>query len=292
MSPETVTLSAKQADFDYKPRAELPDWSDFEEVPLGTRAIDDETGETVALYLPAPIPPVLAARLRTRLEKVTWDGVGANSNEFRLSGIKNAHQTFGYSEPVPLRRRYGCSRCRFTESYPELDADLEDVVQRMTAQFRREAPDDFDGHVDSVSEIAPRYRYADTPFTSGIINHLAALPIHKDAGNVSGAWSAMLGLRRGVEGGELILPAYRLRFPIADRSALYFDGARMAHAVTPFTADSVASPTGSRRTTVVFYAKRGIVKCLDDLDDEIARARAARTQSELNIAEALQEETE
>lgn len=286
---EINVLEAAEHDYDYRTRAELPeDWREYTEVPAGT-VVRTPEGEPVAAYGLLGATVTQWAELRHELNSVAWDAPDAKAtSQARLSGIKNANRVFGYSEPVPLRRRYGCSRCRFTEEYPKLDQMLEDFANQIDGLFAEIVPDAYANHLAAVEDISPTYRFGGSPFTSGVINHIAALPMHKDAGNCKGAWSAMIGLRRNVTGGELIIPNYRLRIPVADKTITMFNGGDTPHGVTPFSAEgNVNTSTGPRRTTIVFYAKRGITKCLDDLDAELARARKARSDSEDNIAEAL-----
>lgn len=190
------------------------------------------------------------------------------SGESRLSGIAVSNSTFGYLPPVPLRRRYGCSRCAFDGDYPALLDDL----------LRLAAVSDsvLDAHPDPgslrslVDPIPPAWRLNGTPWTSGVINNNAALPYHRDASNVAGMWSALAVAKRAVSGGWLHLPTYDTYLMLPHGSIALFDGGRVWHGVTPF---ALARPDGYRYS-VVLYARTGMKVCAPDPADEPARAAA------------------
>lgn len=245
------------------------------------RLIDADTGDTVALHLAGreiTNGPSIARTMR----HVAWDGMTPGANEYRLSGICSMHRTFGTAPPVPLRRRYGCSSCRFDREYPSLTAMLEDAARAAWTHFGALAPDEYRRHTELTDPIRPAWRFGGTRWTSGIINNTAVLPYHRDAGNVPGSWSAMLALRRGVSGGLLHLADYDVWLAVPDRSLTIFDGQSILHAVTPLSVDG----SGAYRYTVVWYAKANAVKCLDG-DAEVRRAQRLRSEAEDRAASAL-----
>lgn len=246
------------------------------------RLIDADTDETVALHLTGreiSNGPSLARAMR----HVRWDGMTPGANEYRLSGICSMHRTFGTAPPVPLRRRYGCSRCRFDDEYPALTGMLADAARAAWVQFATQAPDEARKHTELTDIVLPAWRFGGTPWTSGIINNTAVLPYHRDAGNIGGSWSAMLALRRGVSGGLLHLADYDVWLAVPDRSLTIFDGQSILHAVTPLSVDG----SGAYRYTVVWYAKANAVKCLDG-DAEVRRAQRLRSEAEDRAAEAME----
>lgn len=286
----SLTLKRVETDVDPKTSPTEAEVAGFTRLDLGTVVVDKDTGEDVIIYSHSGITGLAAAKLTAGIEGVRWDGIGSpRAQEFRLSGIRNAYRTFGYTQPVPLRSRYGCSRCRFTKDHPDLDGQLESVARRLADVFDDAAAYAARDHRDLLGDVADRWWYGGAPWTAGIINWIAALPYHRDAGNIKGAWSAMLTLRREVDGGELVIPEYKLVVPVEHRSVLFFDGGSLLHGVTPLKLrTSDLSSTGARRTTIVFYTKSGMVRCADTHEEEIARARASRTAGEDRIAEALQ----
>lgn len=220
------------------------------------------------------LPSGLLAGLRKRIPGIPWDGTTPGSNEFRLSGIKNAHRTFGYAAPVPLRRRYGCMRCRLDIIMPELSRDLVTVARRLEAGFARVAPEEHERHAKLVGAVDPAWRIGGGIWTSGIVNATSALPYHRDAGNLKGCWSVMIVLRSGVGGGRLHVPDYDVEMSVDDSSVLLINGGETMHGVTPLEPEA-----GGYRYSIVFYTKAQMTTCLAP-EFEAKRAQIRRTESE------------
>lgn len=247
------------------------------------RLVDDDSGEVVAIQALPHMP--WAGDVSRSLRSIKWAGAKDNQgDEVRLSGFKNAHRTFGHSAPVPLRRRYGCSVCQFNQEYPRLTARMEQFAELAYDVLREHAPDIADAHEEAIAEIDRSWLFGRSVWTSGIVNRTSALPYHRDAGNVAGSWSAMLGLRRGVTGGLLHLAEYDAYLTIPDRSITLFDGQGVLHAVTPFRQEH----TGAYRYTAVVYAKNAMKKCLAG-DAEVTRAQRLRSDAEEREAARLAE---
>lgn len=241
------------------------------------RITDAETGALVALVVTLGAERHLGiGGLIDRLAVMTYDGTVANANEFRLSGFNNAHRTFGYSAPVPLRRRWGCSSCGFNREEPDVAERTERIARHLWTVFETGAPEEAEAHRSLVDDaIHPDWHWGGAPWTSGIINRTAALPYHRDAGNLKGAWSAQLTLRKNVDGGFLHFPEYGLYLAVPSRSALLFSGQSTWHGVTPL------KPTAPRsyRYSMVLYAKAGCRDC-GPAADEHRRAAKNRTVRE------------
>ncbi len=246
--------------------------------------VDRDSDRVVAFCRVLPREDV--REIRRGLLGMRWDGMTESANEFRLSGIKNAHRTFGFSEPVPLRRRYGCSRCRLTEEFPALDRALDEIVGPIHDLTLDIAPATVGARHGEIREaVDPGWRLGRTAWTAGILNYTAALPYHRDAGNFVGGWSTMLVLRRWMEGGLLHLVEYDLAIGCEDRALVGFDGQAIMHGVTPLAPDRRAhTAVDPYRFSVVWYSKRGMVKCAPPGEAELARTRAARTAAEDRIA--------
>ena len=176
----------------------------------------------------------------------------------RLSGIKYPNMTFGTVAPAPLRRRYGCRYAGLHAQRPDLVALLADIYVDSWAQFRTLLPAIAQQTMSSSeAAIHDDWRFCDTPWTSGILNHTAALPYHRDSGNLPGTWSAMIMCKRGVTGGELHLPEYGVLLDVPDKSLCIFDGQAAWHGVTPFELRNAES----YRFSAVMYAKQACREC-------------------------------
>lgn len=124
-------------------------------------------------------------------------------------------------------------------------------------------------------KVDPGWQLNEMPFTSGIVNENNPLKYHFDAGNYKGVWSGMICLKKGIRGGFLALPEFGVGIECAHGKVLLFDGQSTLHGVTPIRRLNAKS----KRYTVVYYSLQGIWSCLP-IDDEIARARQARTDME------------
>ena len=208
-----------------------------------------------------------------------WQGTEQRPNEFRMSGIQNAHVVFGYSPPVPLRRRYGASVCDFTLSNPGATMALEALAGACAEAFAERMPTAYARHLEAISALDPAWLLGGgkLPWTSGIINRTSALPYHKDASNVAGSMSAMVVLRSSSEGGGLHVPALDVLLPCGNRSLNIFDGCRHLHGTTP-----LARERYTERFSIVFYTKREFVGA-EKPGDEVRRAQRRATEAAENL---------
>lgn len=239
--------------------------------------IDSLTGKVVVLHIVCASD--LATDLAGSLSQVKWDDqvFSQATTTSRLSGMATTHRTFGYQPPVPMRRRYGCSRSQFNSEYPEAMNQIAQFCRVAEHMFRTHASDVHDLTANKVREsIPPAWLIAGTPWSSGIINKTVSLPYHRDQANVPSSWSAMLGCRRQVEGGFLHLADYDTYLAIPHGSITIFDGQSITHGVTPF---KMLSPAAFRYTLVT-YAKQGMKKCCPDPKDEARRAALEATEAE------------
>lgn len=262
-----------------RPRAPLPPDGALilnEDVAI----IDETTEEVVAVQVMSALG--LANRAARDFRRIKhWNDsrvrLGPGTGQARLSGITSSNITFGFSAPSPLRRRYGCARCRFDTQETTVAEHLQEFARTAERTFRTLAPDVYARTTTTVrEEIAGAWLLAGTPWTSGIINNTAALPYHKDSGNISGSWSAMMCIKRNVKGGLLHLVDYDAWLTIPHGSISIFDGQSVTHGVSPlrFTGPNPF------RYTIVSYAKSGMKRCAPTYAEEVQRARRASTAAE------------
>lgn len=237
----------------------------------------DPDGNTVAVQ----IMEALDNDRRTELARVlryaiSWsDASKSYASQARLSGIRYPLRTFGFTEPKPLRRRYGCAASSFYEDHPATAALLDDVSGEWWKLLQEHVPAVAERQLEVMAAIHPDWWLGGAPWTSGIINKTSALSYHRDAGNLKNTWSVMLTLRRHMNGGALYLPEWDFAFAVPDGSLIMFEGQTYWHGVTPF------HPTRADawRYTLVWYAKAGIRSCgcrADEAHRAAVRATAAR----------------
>lgn len=244
---------------------------------------DAQSGQPVAIQAMLDDETIAMRRdLRKMIQAVRWDDAGEGGNQTRLNGMRYMSRVFGYTEAKPLRQRYGCSPSVLYRGEPHLARLLDALAQRFWAVFARRWPDVAERHRAIVeANVHSDWRVGGTPWTSGIINNTAALPYHRDSGNLDGTLSAMLSVRKHVKGGGLHLPEYDVTLAVPNGSLIIFDGNTVWHGVTPF----VFQRKDAYRYTLVWYAKAGFREA-GAAADEAERAAGLATASADNRAAA------
>jgi hypothetical protein len=189
----------------------------------------------------------------------------------RLSGIGDRQAMFGTLAPVPIRQRYGCTRSAIArKTDPEQWAQIAGELHGLLAAH---VPAVAEANVKAAAGVADIWKFPGTGWTSGVLNLSQLLPFHRDAGNLTHSWSAMIGARSKVDGGHLYLPEYGVTLAVGHRSLVAFPGGDITHGVTPMVVGR-----GGWRVTAVFYGLRGCVECEPNESDEIARIGARATE--------------
>lgn len=223
-------------------------------------------------------------------EYTKWDddqeGAAASS---RLSGVMYPNRTFGTQAPAPLRRRTWCTTSMFDVQNVRIAGLLRDMAAHAWEIAQETVPELAQNTIDAVyPKIHDDWLLAEAPWTSGIMNKTAALPYHKDSGNIKGAISSMWVLRRHITGGYLHLPEYNVAFECPNKSLITFDGQALWHGVTPFhntgriedqrfKKGGGYNPKDAYRMSIVYYAKRMCQDC-GPAHAEAKRAQLDRTQ--------------
>jgi hypothetical protein len=209
---------------------------------------------------------------------IPWnDSYKTKNGSARVSGIRYANQVFGTVAPQPMRRRYGCRPAVFHRQRPDIVSLLTETFNGAWEAFQEHLPDVAQATMDKTTElIHDDWRFADTPWTSGIINDIVSIPYHRDSGNIAGTWSAMIVLRSKADGGNLHLPEYGITLECFDNSLVFFDGQAVWHGVTPI---SLRNKESFRRS-IVMYTKRGCRECGPA---EFEAARAAKEATEHDV---------
>lgn len=233
---------------------------------------DAESGEVVAAYLPLEN----VSRIRRLLPKLTYGGLQRSNN------YNSRSQTFGYQPRRPLRLRESCSTSQTTIQNPEIQAELDKLADQCARAMKKFAPEIVETDKQTLEDVLPEWKMGEEKlWTSGVINHTAQLPYHRDNFNYP-VWSAMPVLRRGVRGGHLHIPEYDLVVPCQDSYALFFKGKEFVHGVTPMT----KKQEDGYRFSIVFYALRGMKDCYTHAV-ETQYGQKKRSQREREIAKRL-----
>ena len=221
--------------------------------------------------------------MRTAFEKIDW------SDSYRATAkhaMRTTSKCFGYQPRSGMRNR-PCAISALAMEEPELHSTLERWTELVCELYWELAPEAAKIHKDKCNEkIKEQWHLRSTMFTSGIINKTNQLPYHFDRGNFVGAWSAMIGMKKWIEGGYLIIPRYDIAIEIADSSLSLFDGQENIHGVTPIKKQN---PLGERYT-IVWYSLENMWQCLTtkeelDLINEKATKQALKKKTDGNVVE-------
>ena len=199
--------------------------------------------------------------LRNAIDKVKW--VTAPRASTKLAIANPTNRVFGYQPRVNMRNR-PCNVATLGLEQPEMHELLCGWTEAIDKLYMELAPVAAKVHkARTVEKIQDRFHLADSMFTSGIINKTNQLPYHFDRGNFVGAWSAMLGLKKWIEGGFLVIPEYDLALEISDGSISLFDGQAFLHGVTPI---KKLNEQGERYT-IVWYSLQKLWLCLTTAEE-------------------------
>ena len=232
---------------------------------------DKDTGEVILVYMPYPGD---LASLRNAVLKTGM------STTLRSSGVRNMSRTFGMAARSVVLNRESCRPASLAWDFPEAQMVLNAAAVDLGENLRKLLPEVHEHDSNVLEQVLPEWRMTeDSLWTSGVINQSSQLPYHRDRSNFE-TWSAMPVIRRGMTGGHLEFPEYGITVNCRDGYALYFNGHRYVHGVTPM----VAKKKDGYRYSIVFYALRGMKDC-HTYAVEVGEARKKRTGRELHMGE-------
>lgn len=232
---------------------------------------DAETGEAVLMVAPLPGGT-------TNLRRAVFDTKMASTLRQR-SGNANVSRVFGFTTRNVMTQKEACRPTSFTYDHPDGQRTMNETAVLLGDYLQEQLPEVFAEDMERLSTILPEWRMTDNSlWTSGNINQSSQLPYHVDGANFD-TWSAMPILRRGMDGGNLHLPEYDVTVDCRDGWAVWFNGFRYVHGVSPMK----SRQEDGYRYTVVFYAKRGMKDC-HTYAVEVGEARKKRAARELAMA--------
>jgi hypothetical protein len=202
----------------------------------------------------------------------------------RAVGTRNVSGTFGFLDRSEMMRRYGCRSCAGATDAPDAHRVMMNAGAVLFGQFLGIQTElALTGLRLAEEKIIDPWRIPKTPWTSGIINRTSPLPYHLDRNNLP-IWNAMVVIRRQMQGGFFHVPEYNVALECRDGDACFFPAYRVVHGVTPMRRKA----RSGYRYSAVWYSVAGMAQCLDP-DDELARGRASRSQSEDDTLERQRE---
>lgn len=231
---------------------------------------DAETGEAVLLYAPYP------GKTTAMREAVFSTKMGSTLRAG--AGTANVSRVFGFTTRNVMTQKEACRPTSFSYESPDAQRTLNATARALGEYLKEHLPEVYEEDFQQAEAVLPEWRMTENSlWTSGVINQSSQLPYHVDGANFD-TWSAMPILRRGMDGGHLHLPEYDITVNCRDGWAVWFNGFRYVHGVTPMR----PRQKDGYRYTIVFYAKRGMKDC-HTYAVEIGEARKKRKARELGM---------
>ena len=196
----------------------------------------------------------------------------------RTNGLSQTSVVYGSLPRVSVRNDY-CRRTAPSMGNPALYAKACSVAQAIAAAYHEHLPHEYAHHLQhSTSTILPEWMVEGTPFTSINFNKNFAIPYHRDKANDAGMFSNVLIVRRGILGGQLVLPDFGVALAMRHGSLVLFAGDKLMHGVLPFR----PYVAGGYRCSVVAYTLGTMKNCLCG-EEELRRAQGRRTEVESSL---------
>jgi len=160
-------------------------------------------------------------------------------------------------------------------TFPSLHDTLCDMGKSASELYAELVPEVWRVHKERVDNTIDDKQLICGVYTGGIVNKDSVLGGHIDTGNVRNTWNTQLTIKKGIEGGYLVLPELRIAFEVAHGSMALFEAQNLWHGVTPF------AKTGkdSVRYSIVWYSLLSLKNCLDPAE-ELARIQRKKTERE------------
>ena len=211
--------------------------------------------------------PMLYLKLKEPTQDLlrAFQGIGYNTN-YRTSGLPSRSVILGNRAAIKPRLPY----CSVAEAALQFPIEHETFMKwsiKTARVYQEYLSNAYKIHMallkQKKSPVLNEYIMAGTPFTSGIANKTMSLLYHVDNQNIPHTMSCMIGLKRDVSGGYLVLPEYRIAFAIANNTMLFFNGASTLHGVTHIEKESEIG----YRYTAVFYSMKEMANCLPQKEE-------------------------
>ena len=190
---------------------------------------------------------------------------------------------FGALPRIALRNDF----CRFSNKTIEEKKNFNKLFtfqETLCSIYKKHLPELYEYDLKKVREIVDDdYRLVDTPYTTANINVNHAIKYHKDSGNIKGSFSNVLILKENCNGGELVLPEYRIALEQSDGALCIFKGQEEIHGVMPLR----PYKEDFYRASIVYYTLAQLKHCYP-YKEEVTRLnikkreRAVKRKNKIN----------
>ena len=190
---------------------------------------------------------------------------------------------FGALPRIALRNDF----CRFSNKTIEEKENFNKLFtfqETLCGIYKKHLPELYEYDLNKTKEIIDDdYRLIDTPYTTANINVNHAIKYHKDSGNIKGSFSNVLILKEHCNGGELVLPEYRIALEQSDGALCIFKGQEEIHGVMPLK----PYREDFYRASIVYYTLAQLKHCYP-YKEEVTRLnikkreRAVKRKNKIN----------
>jgi len=164
---------------------------------------------------------------------------------------------FGALPRIALRNDF----CRFSNKTTEEKQNFNKLFtfqKTLCDIYKKHLPELYEYDLAKAKELVDDdYRLIDTPYTTANINVNHAIKYHKDNGNIKGSFSNVLILKEGCNGGELVMPEYRIALEQSDGALCIFKGQEEIHGVMPIK----PYKENFYRASIVYYTLAQLQHC-------------------------------
>jgi len=131
----------------------------------------------------------------------------------------------------------------FTKSYP--------FLRKLNSQFRELLPNRWNKQRIEANKLDPRFCIDETVFTTLTVNHNWRTACHRDAGDLHEGFSNICALGKGWQGGEFILPEFRIAIKLAPGDMLLVNNHGGIHGN-----DELIGEDNDRMTIVAYFREK------------------------------------
>lgn len=215
-------------------------------------------GECIGIYINLPKESLTYVREAAKETKYV--------ETYRANTLPTKSSVFGALPRVALRNDF----CRFSNQTitEKNNTDKLFTFQKTLCEIYKEyLPELYNYDLETARDlIGDDYRLIDTPYTTANINVNHAIKYHRDSGNIKGSFSNVLILKEHCNGGELVLPEYRIALEQPDGALCIFKGQEEIHGVMPLK----PYKENFYRASIVYYTLAQLKHCYP-YKDEVTR---------------------
>ena len=155
----------------------------------------------------------------------------------------------GYFDRYP-RIPYG-RETSYTEKNPEAFAKSYPFLRKLNSQFKELLPLRWGNQRREADKLDPRFLIDETVFTTLTVNHNWRTACHRDAGDLHEGFSNICALGKGWQGGEFILPEFRIAVKLEAGDMLLVNNHGGIHGN-----DALVGDNNDRMTVVAYFREK------------------------------------